>query len=202
MMKQSSLFPVLYSAILNVTNTHFQTIFNLPFISDQSLSSSSSSSSACSSSSTPGTMSGYTSLSTIAETQWLSLNASVNGRLYNDGTPFARACFSNYDGDGSGANGADAQACQSIQTGYLSEQFRLPYFGSYTNVRLSQALSYHHFIFHFVIIFFHLFFPPVPVRGFCQAPMSPMRGTKDYNTNLSLLDAMGDLSSYGRWLSP
>lgn len=132
MMKQSSLFPVLYSAILNVTNTHFQTIFSLPFISDQSPSSSSSSSSASSPTSRP--MSGYTSLSTVSEYQWLSLNNSVNGRLYNDGIPFSRACFSNYDGDTNGATGADPQACQSIQAGYLSEKFRLPYFGSYMNV--------------------------------------------------------------------
>lgn len=146
MMKHSSLLPVLYSALINVTNTHFQDIFSLSSISDRSHSSSSSSSSASSSTSRP--MSGYTSLSTISEAQWLSLNASVNGRLYSDGTPFARACFSNYDGNGSGTPGANPQACQSIQAGYLSEKFRLPYFGSYMSVRffLHRGFSFQLFL--------------------------------------------------------
>lgn len=180
-MKQTSLFPVLYGAILNATNTQFQSIFSLPFISNPSTSTSTSTpSSSPLSSDLPRPVMGYTSLSAIPQAQWLSLNASVSGRLYNDGTPFARACYTNYDGDESGGQAADSQACQSIQAGYLNEQYRLPHFGSLMSVCLSFISS---------------FFPTSPPPLVYQAKMHTWHHSH-------YLDTMGNLSSYGRRMSP
>jgi len=84
----------------------------------------------------------YTPLASIAQGQWAALNASVGGRLYADGTPFAQPCFDSdelqseggKESSGSGLNTPSAE-CKARQEGYLSEAYRLGHFGSSMNVR-------------------------------------------------------------------
>ena len=52
---------------------------------------------------------------TLRPNDWKALNASVNGRLHDDGAPFARACFQLYNGTSSPI---DQAACAKIQAGY------------------------------------------------------------------------------------
>lgn len=72
-----------------------------------------------------------TPISAINTSQWLALNATVNGRLYADGTPFARACFQTAGGL---SGGPDAAACAAIQAQYTAPDVREQAYGSYTNV--------------------------------------------------------------------
>lgn len=47
---------------------------------------------------------------------WSVLNGVVGGRLYTNGAPFSRPCFSN----GTATGSLNADACASVQTNYLS----------------------------------------------------------------------------------
>lgn len=86
----------------------------------------------------------YTALSSIAQDQWVALNASVEGRLHADGVPFSRPCFDSYElqfGGEHKSSGNEASSeqkipskeCEARQKGYLSEVYRLGHFGSAMN---------------------------------------------------------------------
>jgi hypothetical protein len=133
-MRDFSGFPILFNAIFNITGAgSFQSPFSRP---DTALSSSASPETAAviagTSVSLPQTP--YTPLSAIPSVQWASLNTSVGGRLHADGAPYARACFDQYETDEE-VSGKNQEACNALQSGYLSEKYRLPHFGSAMTVR-------------------------------------------------------------------
>ena len=133
-MRDFSGIPILFNAIYNITGVgSFQSPFSRP---DTALSSGGSPETAAVIAGTfvslPQTP--YTPLSDISGVQWASLNASVGGRLHADGAPFARACFDQYEIDEE-LSGKNQEACNALQSGYLSEKYRLPHFGSAMTVR-------------------------------------------------------------------
>lgn len=68
--------------------------------------------------------------SSITDAQWASLNSSVGGRLVN-GFPWARPCYSFYNGS---AQTPDAAACASVQSLYKNDTMGIAKnFGAYMN---------------------------------------------------------------------
>ena len=66
----------------------------------------------------------------ITSAQWQSLNQSVNGKL-QAGYPWAKPCYSFYNGSASPPNAAQ---CSAVQAGYANETVIASYFGGYQNV--------------------------------------------------------------------
>ncbi|OCK96418.1 FAD-binding domain-containing protein [Cenococcum geophilum 1.58] len=73
----------------------------------------------------------------ISETEWQSLNATINGHLHR-GTPLSLPCFSTYNGH---SVQRDAVACVAIQTNYTLNTFRSPQFGAFMNGQGEICLS-------------------------------------------------------------
>jgi hypothetical protein len=133
-MRDFSGFPILFNAIYNFTGVgSFQSPFSRP---NTALSSGASPETAAviaaTSVSLPETP--YTPLGDISSVQWASLSASVGGRLHADGAPYARACFDQYEEDEE-VSRRNQEECNALQSGYLSEKYRLPHFGSAMTVR-------------------------------------------------------------------
>ncbi|KAF8586167.1 FAD-binding domain-containing protein [Ramaria rubella] len=57
---------------------------------------------------------------TITPDQWAALNTSVEGRLFA-GVPFAKPCFSMFEGR---EVGVDGEGCEGVQRGYANETIR------------------------------------------------------------------------------
>lgn len=69
------------------------------------------------------------SISTITPDQWSALNSTVNGRLYK-AAPFARPCFSRYNGE---FTKPDAAQCKAVQAGYTKEMSIADSFAGFQN---------------------------------------------------------------------
>jgi hypothetical protein len=54
---------------------------------------------------------------TIPPARWTALNASVGGRLF-PGVPFAKPCFSRYEG---WESGVEIEGCEDVRRGYGNE---------------------------------------------------------------------------------
>lgn len=128
-MKELTNFPILLNAIFNITSgiRNIQSPFSSP---DTALNAGASPPAAAVTAAAESILPEilHATIGDITSAQWASLNASVGGRLHADGAPYARACFDQYDGDGSST--ADQEACQELQAGYLNEKYRLSHFGS------------------------------------------------------------------------
>jgi hypothetical protein len=147
-MGPSALFPILYSAFFNLTGP--TATFQLPL--QPSTSASTYNQPVPQGQQNQKILGGHrrtshTALASIAQDQWVALNASVEGRLHADGAPFSRPCFDSYElqfegehkssGNEAGSEQkAPSKECQARQKGYLSEAYRLGHFGSAMNVRL------------------------------------------------------------------
>ncbi|KAK4580448.1 hypothetical protein LTR86_000651 [Recurvomyces mirabilis] len=70
-----------------------------------------------------------TPISSITAAQWASFNQSVNGRLHVN-YPFAKPCYSLYEGKTSAPNTAQ---CSAIQNGYTDEVYVASQPGGYMN---------------------------------------------------------------------
>lgn len=69
-------------------------------------------------------------ISSVTSAQWMSLNSSVGGRLYN-GFPWAKPCYSFYNGS---AQLPDLAACGKVQTLYKNDTIGIAKnFGAYMN---------------------------------------------------------------------
>lgn len=69
-------------------------------------------------------------VSIVTPAQWIALNSSVGGRLYN-GYPWAQPCYSFYNGS---AQAPDAAACANVQSVYNNDSIGISQnFGAYMN---------------------------------------------------------------------
>ncbi|KAI9656054.1 MAG: hypothetical protein M1821_005115 [Bathelium mastoideum] len=76
-------------------------------------------------------------LSSITGAQWQALNQSVDGRLHA-GYPWARPCYTSYDGNASDPNSLQ---CSTIQATYTNETVIANYFGGYQNANWGVCQS-------------------------------------------------------------
>ncbi|CAE6490663.1 unnamed protein product [Rhizoctonia solani] len=67
----------------------------------------------------------------VPKVVWDVLNGVVGGRLYTNGAPFSRPCFTN----GTSTGSLNAGACSAVQANYLSNTFRADNFGAYINTQ-------------------------------------------------------------------
>lgn len=65
----------------------------------------------------------------VTNSQWAALNKSVGGRLAI-GSPWAKPCYSSYNGN---TVTPDLAACSAVQNGYTDEQTIASNFGGYIN---------------------------------------------------------------------
>ncbi|QRV84879.1 FAD-binding domain protein [Ceratobasidium sp. AG-Ba] len=67
----------------------------------------------------------------VPQVVWNVLNGVVGGRLYTNGTPFSRPCFTN----GTATGKANTDACAAVQSNYLSNVYRASNIGAFINTQ-------------------------------------------------------------------